>query len=258
MLSDIPCTDADQLRVARLPVSAGGLGLPHLPSLAVIARCAALATMSRASDTALYRQTLIDSESDTFFHRLRDVCDRDPASLAGNLVDPPPGLSLRHLSRKLTHSRDSTAINALWLRRAELSDSLRHAWLRNLPGTTRPGRRLTMDRVVGYTPCPASGQLLCLILSLDGASNNASVFLPQGLVNPVAVSPQGQALQPHPWSPGATCWLVSQRVIHPQAWSRTWSHRPCGPPGGTYCTGWTEYVCVGSDPWWWSACPGQY
>ena len=49
----IPSNTADQLSVARLPVSAGGLGLPHLPSLAVIARCAALATMPRASDTAL-------------------------------------------------------------------------------------------------------------------------------------------------------------------------------------------------------------
>ena len=133
-LLGVPSTTADQLRVARLPVSAGGLGLPHLPSLAVIARCAALATMPRASDTARYRQTLLDSETDLLFHRLRDVCDRDPATLAGNLVEPPPGLSLRHLSRKLTHSRDSAAINALWLRRAELSETLRHAWLRNLPG----------------------------------------------------------------------------------------------------------------------------
>ena len=133
-LMGVPSTTADQLHVARLPVSAGGLGLPHLPSLAVIARCSALATMPRASDTASYRQTLLDSESGMLFHRLRDVCDRDPATLAGNLVDPPPGLSLRHLSRKLTHSRDSAAINALWLRRAELSEPLRHAWLRNLPG----------------------------------------------------------------------------------------------------------------------------
>ena len=69
-----------------------------------------------------------------YFHRLRDVCDRDPATLAGNLVDPPPGLSLRHLSRKLTHSRDSAAISAVRLRRAELSEPLRHAWLRNLLG----------------------------------------------------------------------------------------------------------------------------
>ena len=133
-LMGVPSTHADQLHVARLPVSAGGLGLPHLPSLAVIARCSALATMPRAADTASYRQTLLDSESDMLFHRLRDVCDRDPVTLAGNLVDPPPGLSLRHLSRKLTHSRDSAAINALWLRRAELSEPLRHAWLRNLPG----------------------------------------------------------------------------------------------------------------------------
>ena len=42
-LMGVPSSDADQLHVARLPVSAGGLGLPHLPSLVVIARCSALA-----------------------------------------------------------------------------------------------------------------------------------------------------------------------------------------------------------------------
>ena len=72
-LVGVPAAAADQLCVARLPVSAGGLGLPHLPSLAVIARCSALATMPRASDTASYRQTLLDSETNTLFHRLRDV-----------------------------------------------------------------------------------------------------------------------------------------------------------------------------------------
>ena len=54
--------------------------------------------------------------------------------MASNLADAPPALSLRHLCRKLTHSRDSAAINAFWLRRAELPEPLCHAWLRNLPG----------------------------------------------------------------------------------------------------------------------------
>ena len=43
-------------------------------------------------------------------------------------------MSLRHLSRKLTQSRDSAAINAFWLRRQDLPPCLRHAWLCNLPG----------------------------------------------------------------------------------------------------------------------------
>ena len=49
---------------------------------------------------------------------------------------------LRHLSRKLTHSRDSAAINALWLRRQHLPARLRHAWLCNLPGDN-PARPAT-------------------------------------------------------------------------------------------------------------------
>ena len=51
-------------------------------------------------------------------------------------------MSLRHLSRKLTHSRDSAAINAFWLRRQDLPARLRHAWLCNLPGDN-PARPAT-------------------------------------------------------------------------------------------------------------------
>ena len=38
-----PAFTADQLHLARLPVTAGGLGLPHLPTLALIARAACIA-----------------------------------------------------------------------------------------------------------------------------------------------------------------------------------------------------------------------
>ena len=144
-LIGVPSTTADQLAVARLPVSAGGLGLPHLPSLAVIARCAALATTPRASDTALYRQTLIDSERNNLFHRLRDVCDREPSTLASNLVDPPQGLSLRHLSRKLTHSRAAIQRLSTLCGFVVLSFLRRSAMLgcATCLGTTRPGRKPT-------------------------------------------------------------------------------------------------------------------
>ena len=54
--------------------------------------------------------------------------------MAGDLVDAPPGLSLRHLSRKLAKSIHSKAVSDLWRRWAELSDAVRHQWLRNLPG----------------------------------------------------------------------------------------------------------------------------
>ena len=131
---DQPSISADQWAVARLPIQAGGLYLPHLPSLAVIARTAALATMPRASHTTRYRQNLLQAERAELFSRLRGFCHTEPSAVAGNLDDPPQGMSLRHLSRKLTQSRDSAAINAFWLRRQDLPPRLRHAWLCNLPG----------------------------------------------------------------------------------------------------------------------------
>ena len=62
--------------------------------------------------------------------------------MAGDLSEPPPGLSLRHLSRKLTKSIQSRAISDLWKRRTELGATIRHQWIRNLPGDTpaRPGK----------------------------------------------------------------------------------------------------------------------
>ena len=98
-------------------------------------------------------------------------------------MDAPPGLSLRHLSRKLTKSIHSKAVSDLWRRRAELSDTIRHQWLRNLPGDSParpdsyhghgewlhclPGKwettlldpvfRLGLSQRLGY-PAPGTGQ----------------------------------------------------------------------------------------------------
>ena len=73
-------------------------------------------------------------EGGMLLERLRGLSERHPTQMAGDLSDPPPGLSHRHLSRKLTKSIQSRAISDLWKRRAELGDTLRHQWIRNLPG----------------------------------------------------------------------------------------------------------------------------
>ena len=134
-----PTTTADQIHLAKLPVTAGGLGLPHLPTLALIARASCIATLPRAAHTDSFRHTLVRQEGDHLLERLRGISEKHPAQLAGDLMDAPPGLSLRHLSRKLTKSIHSKAVSDLWRRRAELSDAVRHQWLRNLPGDS-PGR----------------------------------------------------------------------------------------------------------------------
>ena len=118
---------------AKLPVTAGGLGLPDLPVLALIARTACIATLPRAEHTDSFRHYLIRQEGDDLLERLRGLSERHPTQMAGDLSDPPP-LSLRHLSRKLTKSIQSRAISDLWRRRADLDATLRHQWTRNLPG----------------------------------------------------------------------------------------------------------------------------
>ena len=129
-----PTLTADQIHLAKLPVTAGGLGLPHLPTLALIARASRIATLPRAAYTDSFRHTLVRQEGDFLLERLRGISEKHPAQMAGDLLDAPPGLSLRHLSCKLTKSIHSRAVSDLWRRRAELSDTIRHQWLRNLPG----------------------------------------------------------------------------------------------------------------------------
>ena len=129
-----PGFTADQLHLAKLPVTAGGLGLPDLPVMALIARTACIATLPRAEQTDPFRQQLICQEGGILLERLRGLSERHPSQMAGDLSNPPPGLSLRHLSRKLTKSIQSRAISDLWRRRDDLDATLRHQWIRNLPG----------------------------------------------------------------------------------------------------------------------------
>ena len=191
---DQPSISAEQWAVARLPIQAGGLYLPHLPSLAVIARTAALATMPRASRTTKYRQNLLQDERAELFSRLRGFCHTEPSAVAGNLDDPPQGMSLRHLSRKLTQSRDSAAINAFWLRRQDLPRVFDTPGFATFLGTTRPGRLPTMDTVTGSIPCQAGGRPPCWTPSSDGDYSTAWDSPPQGQDRSAAAPPRGESL----------------------------------------------------------------
>ena len=178
-----PTITADQLHLAKLPVTAGGLGLPHLPTLALIARASCIATLPRAAHTDSFRHTLVRQEGEFLLERLRGISEKHPAQMAGDLMDAPPGHSLRHLSHKLTKSVHSRAVSDLWRRRAELNDTIRHQWLRKLPGDSPawpdschgqgewlhclPGKRETtlldpvfrlgLSQRLGY-PAPGTGQ----------------------------------------------------------------------------------------------------
>ena len=65
--------------------------------------------------------------------RLRGISEKHPAQMATSWMRLSVS-GLRHLSRKLTRSIHSKAVSDLWKRRAELEDTLRHQWFRNLPG----------------------------------------------------------------------------------------------------------------------------
>ena len=66
--------------------------------------------------------------------RLRGISEKPPAHMAGDLHKAPVGLSLRHLSRKLTRSIHPNAVGDLRQRRADLDNTPRYQQAKNLPG----------------------------------------------------------------------------------------------------------------------------
>ena len=87
-----PCLSADQILLAKLPVTAGGLGLPDLPTLALVARASCIATPPRAERTDPFRTELVRQEGGLLLERLRSISEKHPAQMAGDLSEPPPGL----------------------------------------------------------------------------------------------------------------------------------------------------------------------
>ena len=211
-----PTITADQLHLSRLPVTAGGLGLPHLPTLTFVARASCIATLSRAAHTDPFRETLVRQEGEYLLERLRGVNEKHPAQMAGDLLEAPTGLSLRHLSRKFTRSIHSKAVSDLWKRRLDLEDTLRHQWLCNLPGDspTQP------DGYHGHGEwlhcLPGKWRQPCLTQSSDWVYAKDGVILSRAQDKDVAEPPGGQTMHTHSRSLWEACRLLYQRPPHPQ------------------------------------------
>ena len=109
-----PILTAHQLHLARLPVTAGGLGLPHLPALALVARASCIATLPWATQTQQFREKLVLQKSTFLLDRLCDISEQPPAHMADDLLEAPAELSLRHFSRNFTRSIHSKAVSDLW------------------------------------------------------------------------------------------------------------------------------------------------
>ena len=111
--------------------------------------------------------------------------------MAGDLSEPPPRLSLRHLSRKLAKSIQSRAISDLWKRRAELGDTLRHQWIRNLPGDA-PARPESYHGHGEWLHClPGKWETTLLDPVFRLGLNQRLGFPPQERDSSVAAPPRG-------------------------------------------------------------------
>ena len=55
--------------------------------------------------------------------------------VVGDIHNPPLGKSFAPLSKKLTHFHFTLSCNELWAKRDSLPDTVRYAWMQNLPGS---------------------------------------------------------------------------------------------------------------------------
>ena len=130
-----PPLSADQWRIAELPVTSGGLALPNLHRQAVVARISCLATLPEFVATQEYRGAIINKERPELFGRLAPLIGPTPMEVLGDIHNPPLGKSFARLSKKLTHFHYTLCCNELWAKRDTLPETVRYAWMRNLPGS---------------------------------------------------------------------------------------------------------------------------
>ena len=167
-----PDMEADQWKIAELPITSGGLAFPNLHRQAVVARTACLATLPEFVATARYKATIIDKERPDLYGRLSPLMGPTPMEVLGDLHNPPLGKSFSRLSKKLTHYHYTLCCNELWAKRDNLPVTVRYAWMHNLPGS-EPGQPQGFqgkERGLGafrrHLPQPSR------IVSLDGGSSS--------------------------------------------------------------------------------------
>ena len=133
--------------------------------------------------------------------------------------------SLRHLSRKLTRSIYSKAVSDLW-RRADLEDTLRRQWLRNLLGDnpTQPDSYRGSGEWLHCLPGKWETALLDPVFRL-GLCQRSGYPAP---------GPRGKTARAHSRPLWATCGMLQQRAPHKKARSRQRTdHKACRQAGLT-------------------------
>ena len=78
-----PVLNADQWKLAELPITSGGLAFPNLHRQAVVARIACLATLPDFVATEPYKATLIDKERPNLYGRLAPLIGPTPMEVVG-------------------------------------------------------------------------------------------------------------------------------------------------------------------------------
>ena len=92
---------------------------------------------------------IINKERPELFGRLAPLIGPTPMEVLGDIHNPPLGKSFARLSKKLTHFHYTLCCNELWAKRDTLPETVRYAWMRNLPGSVLPSPRGFRAKVLG-------------------------------------------------------------------------------------------------------------
>ena len=142
----IPHFTAEQWRLATLPLSHGGLGLPDIMELAAQSRLVCLIKFPRAGSHVPYLRVCFQRELETLLARTAANIRFPIETLLRTSFDAPDVSSLRTLQRKLrAHLSNATAHQLREAYQAEVTP-LRHHWSLHCvstaakPATTSPGQ----------------------------------------------------------------------------------------------------------------------
>eukprot|EP00971_Amphidinium_carterae_P337102 6473770-Amphidinium_carterae.2 len=89
------------LQLAQLPSALGGIGLPNLPHLGIIARTTALRTIERLSCADNHLRQACHAEQPFLIAQLRPLVPVPPQGLIGDLERDSPGVSIYQLQKQL-------------------------------------------------------------------------------------------------------------------------------------------------------------
>ena len=167
-----PILNADQWKLAELPITSGGLAFPNLHRQAVVARIACLATLPEFVVTDPYKAATIDKERPELFGRFGPLIGPTPMEVVEDLHSPPLGKNFTRLSKKFSRFHFALCCNERWAKGMICPPRCVMPGCTTCQAVNRPSPRGFRAKVRGFDASPEILPPHFLIACSVGAYNN--------------------------------------------------------------------------------------